>query len=42
MICPPSQPYHAVIIGGGEVGVETGLHLAQKGKRVTVIEVNYS
>ena len=28
-----------VIIGGGEVGVETGLHLAQKGKRVTVIEM---
>ena len=28
-----------VIIGGGEVGVETGLHLAQKGKRVTVLEM---
>jgi NADPH-dependent 2,4-dienoyl-CoA reductase/sulfur reductase-like enzyme len=29
-----------VIIGGGEVGVETALHLAQKGKKVTVIEMN--
>lgn len=28
-----------VIIGGGEIGVETGLHLAQKGKQVTVIEM---
>ena len=28
-----------VIIGGGEIGVETGLHLAQKGKNVTVIEM---
>ncbi len=28
-----------VIIGGGEIGVETGLHLAQKGKDVTVIEM---
>ena len=28
-----------VIIGGGEVGVETGLHLAQKGKHVTVLEM---
>lgn len=28
-----------VIIGGGEIGVETGLHLAQKGKKVTVIEM---
>lgn len=30
---------NVVIIGGGEIGVETGLHLAQKGKRVTVIEM---
>mgnify|MGYP002627225158 CR=1 FL=1 len=28
-----------VIIGGGEIGVETGLHLAQQGRRVTVIEM---
>ena len=27
-----------VIIGGGEVGAEAGLHLAQKGKHVTVLE----
>ena len=30
---------NVVIIGGGEIGVETGLHLAQKGKRVTIIEM---
>lgn len=28
-----------VIIGGGEVGVETGMFLAQKGREVTVIEM---
>jgi 2,4-dienoyl-CoA reductase-like NADH-dependent reductase (Old Yellow Enzyme family)/thioredoxin reductase len=28
-----------VIIGGGEVGVETGMHLAEKGHDVTVIEM---
>ena len=28
-----------VIIGGGEVGVETGMFLAQQGKEVTVIEM---
>ncbi len=28
-----------VIIGGGEVGVETGIHLAQKGHKVTVLEM---
>jgi pyruvate/2-oxoglutarate dehydrogenase complex dihydrolipoamide dehydrogenase (E3) component len=28
-----------VIIGGGEIGVETGLHLAQLGKEVTIIEM---
>lgn len=28
-----------VIIGGGEVGVETGMHLAQKGHEVTLIEM---
>ena len=30
---------NVVIIGGGEIGVETGLHLAQKGKNVTIIEM---
>ena len=30
---------NVVIIGGGEIGVETGLHLAQQGKKVTVIEM---
>ncbi len=30
---------NVVIIGGGEIGVETGLHLAQRGKHVTVIEM---
>ncbi len=30
---------NVVIIGGGEVGVETGMHLAEKGHRVTVLEM---
>ena len=30
---------NVVIIGGGEVGVETGMFLAQKGRNVTVIEM---
>ena len=30
---------NVVIIGGGEVGVETGMFLAQQGKHVTVIEM---
>ncbi len=30
---------NVVIIGGGEIGVETGLHLAQNGKKVTIIEM---
>ena len=30
---------NVVIIGGGEIGVETGLHLAQLGKDVTIIEM---
>ena len=29
----------AVIIGGGLVGCETALHLAQKGKNVTIVEI---
>ena len=28
-----------VIIGGGEVGVETGMHLAEKGHKVTLLEM---
>jgi 2,4-dienoyl-CoA reductase-like NADH-dependent reductase (Old Yellow Enzyme family)/thioredoxin reductase len=28
-----------VIIGGGEVGVETGMHLAEKGHHITLIEM---
>lgn len=28
-----------VVIGGGEIGVETGLHLAQMGHKVTVVEM---
>lgn len=28
-----------VVIGGGEVGVEAGMHLAQNGRKVTVIEM---
>ena len=29
----------AVIIGGGEVGIETGMYLAQEGRTVTVLEM---
>jgi 2,4-dienoyl-CoA reductase-like NADH-dependent reductase (Old Yellow Enzyme family)/thioredoxin reductase len=28
-----------VVIGGGQVGCETGLHLAQQGKEVTIVEM---
>jgi pyruvate/2-oxoglutarate dehydrogenase complex dihydrolipoamide dehydrogenase (E3) component len=28
-----------VIIGGGEIGVETGMYLTQKGKNITVLEM---
>jgi pyruvate/2-oxoglutarate dehydrogenase complex dihydrolipoamide dehydrogenase (E3) component len=30
---------NVVVIGGGEVGVETGLHLAEKGHNVTLLEM---
>jgi 2,4-dienoyl-CoA reductase-like NADH-dependent reductase (Old Yellow Enzyme family)/NADPH-dependent 2,4-dienoyl-CoA reductase/sulfur reductase-like enzyme len=30
---------NVVIIGGGEVGVETGMHLAEKGHKVTLLEM---
>jgi 2,4-dienoyl-CoA reductase-like NADH-dependent reductase (Old Yellow Enzyme family)/thioredoxin reductase len=30
---------NVVVIGGGEVGVETGMHLAEKGHQVTVLEM---
>lgn len=28
---------HVVVVGGGRIGYETGIHLAQKGKRVTLL-----
>ena len=28
-----------VVVGGGEVGVETGIHLAEKGNKVTLVEM---
>jgi len=28
-----------VVVGGGEVGVETGMHLAEQGHKVTVLEM---
>jgi 2,4-dienoyl-CoA reductase-like NADH-dependent reductase (Old Yellow Enzyme family)/thioredoxin reductase len=31
-----------VVIGGGEVGVETGMHLAEKGHQVTLLEMGAS
>jgi pyruvate/2-oxoglutarate dehydrogenase complex dihydrolipoamide dehydrogenase (E3) component len=31
--------YTAVIIGGGEIGVELGMHLAQNGRKATVLEM---
>ena len=30
---------NVVVIGGGEVGVETGMHLAKRGRNVTVLEM---
>jgi NADPH-dependent 2,4-dienoyl-CoA reductase/sulfur reductase-like enzyme len=30
---------NVVIIGGGEIGIETGMHLAQKGHQVTLLEM---
>lgn len=30
---------NVVVIGGGEVGVETGIHLAQKGHKVVILEM---
>ena len=30
-----------VVIGGGEVGVEAGMHLAQNGHEVTVLEMSH-
>lgn len=34
-----SLPENIVVIGGGQVGCETALHLAQSGKKVTVLEM---
>jgi NADPH-dependent 2,4-dienoyl-CoA reductase/sulfur reductase-like enzyme len=30
---------NVVVIGGGEVGVETGMHLAEKGHQATILEM---
>ena len=30
---------NVVLVGGGEIGVETGIHLARKGHKVTVLEM---
>jgi 2,4-dienoyl-CoA reductase-like NADH-dependent reductase (Old Yellow Enzyme family)/thioredoxin reductase len=32
-------PEEVAIIGGGEVGIETGMHLAEKGRKVTLLEM---
>ena len=37
--CEDKLADDVVIIGGGEIGVETGIHLAQLGKNVTVVEM---
>jgi len=39
MIHADSVGQNVVVIGGGEVGVETGMFLAQSGRHVTVIEM---
>lgn len=41
MIHPESCGQKVVVIGGGEVGVEAGINLAQKGHDVTVIEMTH-
>ncbi len=35
----PEMGEHVVVIGGGEIGVEMGLHIASKGHKVTVVEM---
>jgi 2,4-dienoyl-CoA reductase-like NADH-dependent reductase (Old Yellow Enzyme family)/thioredoxin reductase len=39
LLNPSSLDKDVVIIGGGEVGVETGLYLAEKGHHVTLLEM---
>ena len=41
MIHPETVGHNVVIIGGGEVGVEAGMNLAQKGHEVTVLEMTH-
>lgn len=35
----PEMSHEVVVVGGGEIGVEMGLHLAKKGHEVTVLEM---
>ena len=35
----PNMGEHVVVIGGGEIGVEMGIYLAQKGHQVELIEI---
>lgn len=35
----PEMGENVVVIGGGEIGVEMGLHIASKGHKVTVVEM---
>lgn len=39
LMCSENIGNKVVVIGGGEVGVETGMHLAKLGKEVTVLEM---
>lgn len=35
----PEMSHNVVVVGGGEIGVEMGLHLAKKGHAVTLLEM---
>lgn len=39
LLHPEKVTGNVVVIGGGEIGVETGMYLAQKGHKVTVLEM---
>ena len=41
MIHPEKVGHNVVVIGGGEVGVEAGMNLAEKGHEVTVLEMTH-
>ena len=41
MIHPETVGHNVVVIGGGEVGVEAGMNLTQKGHEVTVLEMTH-